>query len=84
MKNNTHKKYFKEIIYERGDTKIILERSNANLNVLIEILKEKPLTRKELIIMTNWTRGQIAGLLNRGQKKGVILLKNRKIYLTSP
>ena len=75
------KKYFKDIIYKGKDTTIFAVRKKADLKTLLEILKEKPLTRKELTEKTYWSRGQIAGLLYRAQKRGIIILKNRKISL---
>lgn len=74
-------KYFKDIIYEGKDTTIFSIKNKANLKTLLKILEEKPLTRKELMEKTYWTRGQIAGLLYRGMKQGLFKLKNRKIML---
>ena len=74
-------KYFKDIVYEGNDTTIFSIKNKANLKTLLKILEEKPLTRKELMEKTYWTRGQIAGLLYRGMKQGLFKLKNRKIML---
>ena len=74
-------KYFKDIVYEGKDTTIFSIKNKANLKTLLKILEEKPLTRKELMEKTYWTRGQIAGLLYRGMKQGLFKLKNRKIML---
>jgi len=74
-------KYFKDIIYNGKDTTIYAVRKKADMKILLQILKEKPITRKELIEKTYWSRGQIAGLLYRGMKIGIIKLKNHKISL---
>ena len=74
-------KYFKDIIYQGENTSIYSIRKKADLKTLIAILKEKPISRKELIEKTYWTRGQIAGLLYRGIKRGLFKLEKRKIYL---
>ena len=74
-------KYFKDIIYQGEKTSIYAIRKKADLRTLIEILKENPISRKELIEKTYWTRGQVAGLLYRGMKKGLFKLEKRKIYL---
>ena len=59
-------KYFKEISTE-----------TASLANLIKLLKDKPMSTREIRLKTNWTRGQIGGVLRRAKIKFMIKEKDR-------
>ena len=74
-------KYQKKVIYKAGDFEIAINKIHASRKLLLELLKEQPLTRKQIIEKTNWTRGQLAGLLFRAKNDGLLELRNNKFYL---
>lgn len=80
LKEKSHFKYFKNIIYKGDTLEISTEKTKSSLKTLLMVLRDGALRRREIIQRTCWTEGQLAGHLNLGQKKGLIRLKNRKIY----
>lgn len=80
-KKESHLKYFKNIVYKGDYTEIFVKKMNASPKALIKLLEESPLTRKELTEKTGWTRGQIAGLLHRGIRDGILELNSGIISL---
>ena len=74
-------KYQKKVLYKSGDFEIAINKMHASRKFLLELLKEQPLTRKQIVNKTNWTRGQLAGLLFRAKNDGLLELRNNKFYL---
>ena len=81
MSEKSHLKNYKNLIYTGDTIEISTERTSASLQYLTMVLKDKPLKRNDIIQRTGWTRGQLAGLLYRGMKRGLFKLKDRKIHL---
>lgn len=74
-------KYQNKVIYKSGNFEVSINKMHTSKKSLLELLKERPLKRKEIMQKTNWTRGQIAGLLYRAKKEGLLELKNKRFYL---
>ena len=78
-----HFKYYKQIIYKGDTLELSTKKMHASDKALYALLKNKPLSRKDIAEQTGWTKGQLAGLLYRTMKQGKIQLKRKKFYLIS-
>lgn len=81
MSEKSYLKNYKNLIYIGDTVEISTERTSASLQYLTTILRDRPLRRKDVTQRTGWTRGQLAGLLYRGMKRGLFKLKDREISL---
>jgi len=47
---------------------------------LLKLLKERPLSTKEIRKRTGWTHGQLWGFINRAKKQGLITSDKPGVY----